>query len=180
MHRKLLTATIALLFAGNLLAQPNAPSTHPPVETIGPNPQLAKPVMRTIPTVHIAPAKGWLEGARSVAKPDLAVAALATGLNHPRWVYVLLNSDVLAGESNAPPKQDDGKGIKGAVMGAAMKRAGAGIPSANRITLLRDSENDGRAEVGTTFLQELNSPIGMALVGNNFYVANSDAVLRFP
>ena len=177
-HRKLLTATIALHFAGNLLAQPNAPSTQPPVETIGPNPQLAKPVKRTIPTVHIAPAKGWPEGARPVAAPGLAVAALATGLDHPRWVYVLPNGDVLMAESNAPPKPDDGKGIKGAVMGAVMKRAG--IPSANRITLLRDSVGDGVAEVRTTFLQGLNSPIGMALVGSNFYVANLDAVLRFP
>ena len=180
MHRKLLTATIALLFAGNLLAQPNAPITHGPNETIGPNPQLAKPVKRMMPTVHIPPAKGWPEGARPVAAPGLTVAALATGLDHPRWVYVPPNGDALMAESNAPPKPDDGKSTKGAVMGAVMKRAGAGVQSANHVTLLRDADGDGVAEVGTTSLQGLNSPIGMALVGNNFYVANLDAVLRFP
>ena len=177
MHRKFFTASTVLLFSGSLLAQPN---TQPPANTIGPNPQLAKPNKQTIPTVHIAPAKGWPEGTRPVAAAGLSVSALATELEHPRWVYVLPNGDVLVAESNAPPKPEDGKGIKGAVMGLVMKRAGAGVPSANRITLLRDADGDGVAELRTTFLQGLNSPFGMALVGDNFYVANSDAVLRFP
>ncbi len=183
MHRKLLTASVALLCACSLPVQPNSPNspnTQPPAETIGPNPQLSKPAQQIIPTVHIAPAKGWPDGVLPVAAPGLTVAALATGLDHPRWVYVLPNGDVLVAESNAPPKPDDSKGIKGAVMGVVMKRAGAGVPSANRITLLRDADGDGVAEVRTTFLEGLNSPIGMVLVGNNFYVANSDAVLRFP
>ncbi len=177
MHRKLLITSIALLCAGGLSAQPN---TQPPAQTIGPNPQLAKPNKQTIPTVHIAPAKGWPEGVRPIAAAGLSVAALATGLDHPRWVYVLPNGDVLVAESNAPPRPEDGKGIKGAVMGVVMKRAGAGVPSANRITLLRDADGDGVAELRTTFLQGLNSPFGMALVGNNFYVANADAIVRFP
>ena len=177
MRHKFLTLSIALLSFGCLMAQPN---TQPPAQTIGPNPQLAKPHKQIIPTVHIAPAKGWPDDTRPIAAAGLSVAAFATGLDHPRWVYVLPNGDVLVAESNAPPKPDDGKGIKGAVMGAVMKRAGAGVPSANRITLLRDTDGDGVAEVRTTFLQGLNSPIGMALVGNNLYVANSDAVLRFP
>ena len=177
MHHKLLTTSAALLCAGSLLAQT---STQPPAHTIGPTPQLAKPDKQTIPTVHIAAAKGWPQGARPAAAAGLSVAALATGLDHPRWVYVLPNGDVLVAESNAPPKPDDGKGIKGAVMGLVMKRAGATVPSANRITLLRDVDGDGVAEVRTAFLQGLNAPFGMALVGDNFYVANSDAVVRFP
>jgi glucose/arabinose dehydrogenase len=177
MHRKLLIASIAQLFAGSLLAQL---STQPPAQTIGATPQLAKPNKQIIPTVHIAPAKGWPAGAQPVAADGLSVAPLATGLDHPRWVYVLPNGDVLVAESNAPPKPEDSKGIKGAVMGFVMKRAGATAPSANRITLLRDADGDGVAELRTTFLQGLNSPFGMALIGDNFYVANSDAVLRFP
>ena len=183
MPRKLLITSIALLCSGSLLAQPktpSAPSTQPPAHTIGPNPQLAKPNKQTIPTVHIAPAKGWPEGTGPTAASGLSVAALATGLDHPRWIYVLPNGDVLVAETNAPPKPEDGKGIKGAVMGAVMKRAGATAPTANRITLLRDVDGDGVAELRTTFLQGLNSPFGMALIGNNFYVANSDAIVRFP
>ncbi len=76
MHRKLLTATIALLFAGNLLAEPNAPSTQPPIETFGPNPQLAKPVKQTLPTVHIALAKGWPRGGQRVHGPSPRPASL--------------------------------------------------------------------------------------------------------
>ncbi|MDP1998320.1 MAG: sorbosone dehydrogenase family protein [Rhodoferax sp.] len=177
MHRKILIASIVQLCAGSLLAQP---STQPPADTIGATPQLPKPNRQFIPTVHIAPAKGWPAGVQPVAADGLAVAALATGLDHPRWVYVLPNGDVLVAESNAPAKPEDGKGIKGAVMGFVMKRAGAAVPSANRITLLRDADGDGVAELRTTFLQGLNSPFGMALIGDNFYVANSDAVLRFP
>ena len=181
MHRKILIASIAPLCAGSLLAQPSTqPSTQPPAQTIGANPQLPKPNKQMIPTVHIAPAKGWPVGTQPVAAAGLSVAPLATGLDHPRWVYVLPNGDVLVAESNAPPKPKDGKGIKGAVMGFVMKRAGATVPSANRITLLRDADGDGVAELRTTFLQGLNSPFGMALIGDNFYVANSDAVVRFP
>ena len=105
--------------------------------------------------------------------------ALATGLDHPRWLHVLPNGDVLVAESNAPPRPEQGKGIKGWIKKLFMKRAGAGVASANRITLLRDADGDGTAETRTVFLQGLNSPFGMALVGRNLYVANSDAVVRF-
>jgi glucose/arabinose dehydrogenase len=108
------------------------------------------------------------------------VAAFATDLDHPRWLYVLPNGDVLVAETNAPPKPEDGKGIKGWVMGLVMKRAGAHVPSANRITLLRDTDGDGVAEMRSVMLEGLNSPFGMALVGSDLYVANSDAVMRFP
>jgi glucose/arabinose dehydrogenase len=141
---------------------------------------LPQPVKQVIPTVHIAPAKGWPDGTGPIAAQGLAVAPMATGLDHPRWIYVLPNGDVLVAESNAPPKPADGKGIKGAIMGMVMKRAGAGVPSANRITLLRDVDGNGKADLRTTFLQGLNSPIGMALVGNTLYVANSDGIVSFP
>ncbi len=149
-------------------------------EDTGANPILPQPVKRLIPTVNIAPAKGWPQGVMPTAMAGMAVTPFATGLDHPRWVYVLPNGDVLVAESNAPPKPEDGKGIKGWVMGLVMARAGAAVPSANRITLLRDRDGDGVAEVRTVFLQNLMSPFGMALVGNDFYVANADAVVKFP
>jgi glucose/arabinose dehydrogenase len=130
--------------------------------------------------VHVAQAKGWSGGATPQAAEGLAVRAYASGLDHPRWVYVLPNGDVLVAETNAPPKPEDGKGIKGWFMKKAQKRAGAGVPSANRITLLRDADGDGAAETRTVFLNGLNSPFGMALVGNDLYVANTDAIVRFP
>src|SRR5471030_1511328 len=146
----------------------------------GPNPELPPPNTSPITTVHIAPAKGWSAGATPVAAPGLAVNAFATGLDHPRWIYVLPNGDVLVAETNAPPKPEDGKGIKGWIMKLVMKRAGAGTPSANRITLLRDADGDGVAETRTIFLAGLNSPFGMALVGGDLYIANSDSIMRFP
>ncbi|TDF65110.1 sorbosone dehydrogenase family protein [Cupriavidus sp. L7L] len=146
----------------------------------GPTPQLPPPNETAIPTVKIAPAVGWGQGQRPVAAEGMAVTAFADKLDHPRWVYVLPNGDVLVAESNAPPKPDDGKGIKGWIMKKVMKRAGAGTPSANRITLLRDSNGDGVADQRSIFLKNINSPFGMVLVGNDFYVAATDAVLRFP
>lgn len=146
---------------------------------IGPQPTLPPPHPTLLPTLHIAPAKGWPGGATPVAAAGLSVKALATGLDHPRWLHVLPNGDVLVAESNAPSRPEQGKGIKGWIKKMFMKRAGAGVPSANRITLLRDADGDGIAETRTIFLQGLNSPFGMALVGRNLYVANTDAVLRF-
>nr|WP_315187517.1 sorbosone dehydrogenase family protein [uncultured Albidiferax sp.] len=146
----------------------------------GPKPALPAPVVTVLPTVHIAPAKPWEQGMRPTAAPGTQVAALATGLVHPRWLYVLPNGDVLVAETNAPPKPEDGKGIKGWVMGVVMGWAGAGGASADRITLLRSSKGDGVVDVRTVLLDGLHSPFGMALVGSDLYVANTDAVLRFP
>ena len=147
---------------------------------IGPQPTLPPPRHTLIPTVNIAPARGWSPGAMPVAAPGTRVAAFASGLDHPRWLYVLPNGDVLVAETNAPPKPEDGKGIKSWVMGLVMKTAGARVPSANRITLLRDTNGDGVADLRSVLLENLNSPFGMALVGGNLYVANTDAVMRFP
>src|SRR5687768_1533166 len=113
----------------------------------GPNPTLVEPVKTVIPTVKVAPAKGWQPGTAPVAADGLKVTALVTGLDHPRWIHVLPNGDVLVAETNAPPRPEDSKGIKAKAMGFFMKKAGAGTPSANRITLLRDANGDGVAEL---------------------------------
>jgi len=145
----------------------------------GPQPTLPAPKSSWIPTINIATAKGWPAGEKPTAAEGFSVAALATALDHPRTLFVLPNGDVLVAETNAPPKPDDGSGIKGWVTKMVMGRAGAGVPSANRITLLRDADGDGKAETRSVFLENLNSPFGMALVGNDFYVANSDAIMKF-
>jgi glucose/arabinose dehydrogenase len=146
----------------------------------GPQPVLPEPKTALIPTVNIAPAKGWPDGATPHAANGLRVAAFASRLDHPRWLLALPNGDVLVAETNAPPKPEDGKGIRGWAMRLVMKRAGAGVPSPDRITLLRDTDGDGVADLRSVLLEGLHSPFGMALVGNDLYVANSDAVLRFP
>jgi glucose/arabinose dehydrogenase len=151
-----------------------------PEQATGPDPVLPPPKDTLIPTVKIAPAKGWPAGAKPVAADGRAVTAFAANLDHPRWIYVLPNGDVLVAETNAPPRPEEGKGIKGRAMTLVMKKAGAAVPSANRITLLRDSDGDGVAETRSVFLEGLNSPFGMTLVGSTLYVANTDAVVRFP
>ena len=145
-----------------------------------PQPALPPPSKSLIPTVNIAPAKGWSVGVQPLAATGMTVGAFAAGLEHPRWLYVLPNGDVLVAESNAPPKAQASKGIKSWIMGLVMSSAGAAVASPNRITLLRDTNGDGVADVRSVFLSGLNSPFGMALVGNELYVANTDAVLRFP
>ena len=152
----------------------------PPGASMGPAPAIPAPTKRLIPTVDIAPAKGWPQGVVPKAAPGLAVGAFGSGFVHPRWIYVLPNGDVLVAETNAPPRPDGAKGIKGWVMKKVMTRAGAAVPSANRITLLRDADGNGQAELRTEFLKGLNSPFGMALVGQTLYVANADGIVSFP
>lgn len=158
----------------------NEMATLPVSAGTGPHPTLPPPQQTLIPTVHIAPAEGWPAGAAPQAAAGMRVTAFARSLDHPRWLLVLPNGDVLVAETNAPSKPEDAKGIKGWVMGLVMERAGATVPSANRITLLRDTDGDGVADLSSVLLQGLNSPFGMALVGDTLYVADSDAVLRFP
>ena len=148
----------------------------------GPAPVLPEPNRALIPTVNVAPADSWPAGSKPVAAPGLAVSAYASALAHPRWLYVLPNGDVLVAETNkpAPPENADSGGIKGAIMQYQLKKAGATAATANRITLLRGVGANGAAASRSTFLEGLNSPFGMALVGNDLYRANADAVLRFP
>jgi glucose/arabinose dehydrogenase len=146
----------------------------------GPDPALPPPDPTLIPTVNIAPAKGWPEDTTPVAAEGLSVAAFADQLDHPRWLYVLPNGDVLVAETNAPPRPEDAGGIRGWMMKFFMERAGAGVPSADRVTLLRDADGDSVVETRSVFIEGLHSPFGMALVGSDFYVANTDALVRFP
>jgi glucose/arabinose dehydrogenase len=156
-------------------------SARLPVEAgTGPQPTLPAPQKSLIPTVNVAPARGWSEGNQPVGAQGTTVTAFAGQLDHPRWLYVLPNGDVLVAETNAPPKPEDGKGLKGKLFKAFQKKAGAGTESADRITLLRDADRDGRAEIRTVFVDGLSSPFGMVLVGNDFYIANSDALVLFP
>jgi glucose/arabinose dehydrogenase len=162
-----------------LLAACGESSKFPEDAGVGASPTLPEPNRTLIPTVNIAPAKGWPQGEKPKPAEGLAVNAFATGLEHPRWLHVLPNGDVLVAETSAPERPEDARGIKGFFYKMAQKRAGSGVASANRITLLRDADGDGVAETRTIFLQGLNSPFGMALVGRDFYVANTDAVMRF-
>ncbi|MEO7850639.1 MAG: sorbosone dehydrogenase family protein [Rubrivivax sp.] len=147
---------------------------------VGVQPVLVEPVRSIVPTVNIAPAQGWKLGSAPKGAEGTTVNAFATGLIHPRWLHVLPNGDVLVAETNAPARPQDGEGIKGWVMGLVMKRAGAAVPSPNRITLLRDADGDGIAEVRHVFMEGLNSPFGMLLIGDKLYVANTDAVVAVP
>jgi glucose/arabinose dehydrogenase len=146
----------------------------------GPHPELPEPVRALLPTVNIAKADPWPAGTHPTPAAGLAATAYATGLDHPRWLFVLPNGDVLVAESDHPANAQKETGIKAAVQGMVMKKAGAGTPSPNRIVLLRGLKADGTAQTNTVFMQDLNSPFGMALVGNDLYVANADALWRFP
>jgi glucose/arabinose dehydrogenase len=146
----------------------------------GPNPQLPAPSRSMFPTVNVVSAKGWSGEEKPVAASGLTVTAFARGLDHPRWLYVLPNGDVLVAETNAPARSSGYKGLKGWFFKRYQKKAGGGVPSANRITLLRDADADGVAETRSVLLGGLNSPFGMVLVGNDLFVANADALVRFP
>ncbi|UKE54845.1 sorbosone dehydrogenase family protein [Xanthomonas translucens pv. graminis] len=154
---------------------------HSIQDGMGPDPVLPDPVKRMIPTVKVAEVKRWAEGAAPVPADGLAVQAFARDLDHPRWMYVLPNGDVLVAETAAPPAPEkEGGGLRDKIQGAMMAKAGSTVPSANRITLLRDADGDGVAEVRTQFLKGLYSPFGIALVGDRLYVANADALVSFP
>lgn len=174
MTRALWSLTLSLAVVGCQTGR-----SLPIADSMGAKPALPAPKHRLIPTIRIATAIGWPAGVTPVGADGTQVQKFAEGLSHPRWLYVLPNGDVLVAESNAPPKPDDGKGLRGWVQKQFMKRAGAVTPSANRITLLRDVDGAGVAKTRTVFLEGLSSPIGMALVGNDFYVANSDSLVRY-
>ena len=146
----------------------------------GPRPELPSAHTSVIPTVNIAPVTARDPSTTPSSPAGFEVHAFATGLNHPRWLYTLPNGDVLVAESDAPAEHDEGSGIKGWIRKQVMKRAGAGVPSPDRIILLRDTNGDGLADSQTAFLTGLHSPFGMALIGDQFYVADTDALMRFP
>jgi glucose/arabinose dehydrogenase len=172
-----------LILSAYLLALPVLADSalQPTAAEYGPSPTIPPPEKSLIPTINVSKAVRWAGEATPRAAQGTRVSAVARGLQHPRWLYVLPNGDILVAEAEAPPKPADGKGVRGMVQKIAQKRAGSGAaPSANRITLLRDVRGDGSQVERHVFLHNLNSPIGMALVGDTFYVANTDAVVSFP
>jgi glucose/arabinose dehydrogenase len=171
---------IVIVLAGVLLWFATRPDVAQlPLEKVtGAKPELTNGRDQMIPTINVADVDRWKAGEAPVAAAGLKVERFAEGLDHPRNMITLPNGDVLVAETNSPPKS--GGGITGFVARWMMNKAGAGVPSANRISLLRDADQDGKAETKTPFITGLNSPFGMALVGNTLYVANTDAVLAFP
>ena len=180
MRKTLLIALVLVIVTGLLLFACAETAKLPVSAGVGPDPQLPEPADNLIPTVDIAPAVGWPEGSTPVPADGLSVNAFATGLDHPRWLYVLPNGDVLVAETNAQPPAEDEGGIKTWVMGKFMKKAGAAVPSAERLSILRDADGDGVAELNQPFISNLHSPFGMALIGDDLYIANTDGVVRVP
>ena len=178
-QRLLLRCVTSVLSFGAIMGC--ASSARLPIAAVtGPNPTISAPSTSYVPTVNVAKAIGWSGKDHPVAAMGTSVNAFARDLDHPRWLYVLPNGDVLVAESNAPPQPDNRTGVHSWFLRLFRNEGGTGGPSANRITLLRDADGDGVAETRTVFLSGLNSPIGMALVGNTLYVANTDGIVRFP
>ena len=144
----------------------------------GPAPQIPAGREQIFPTIAVADVDRWKTGEAPVVTPGLVVERFAEGLDHPRNLYTLPNGDILVAETNSPPRKMGG--VEGFVMKWLMGKAGADVPSANRITLLRDANGDGQAELKTPFLTGLNSPFGMVLIGEKLYVANTNGLLVFP
>jgi glucose/arabinose dehydrogenase len=173
---------IVAVIALTILAACGHTAEIPLAQSIGPAPELPPPSKTLIPTVKVAEAVGWPAGVAPVPAQGLRVQAFATGLEHPRWLLALPNGDVLVAETAAPPQPEQYKdnSLKGLFMAHFMKKAGSAVPSANRITLLRDADGDGVAEVRRPYITGLMSPFGMALVGSTLYVANADALVAYP
>ncbi|HTG63400.1 MAG TPA: sorbosone dehydrogenase family protein [Sphingomicrobium sp.] len=175
-HIPLLLAGTALLLA----SCGSEPSSTDISDYIGPNPKLVAPSKTTLPTVNVAEAKGWPAGKMPTPAQGLAVNEFAGGLDHPRWLLVLPNGDVLVAETDNPGTDKTGGTIRSTIQDMLMKKAGSSKPSANRISLLRDADGDGVAETKTALVTGLFSPFGMALANGELYVANADGVVAFP
>jgi glucose/arabinose dehydrogenase len=172
-------AALVLVSGGTLfyLSRPDVAQLSD-AELEGREPKFTTPRQQSIPTVVIAKPVGWGEKAAPVPAGELTVQRFAAGLDHPRQMLRLPNGDILVTETNSPPREP--QGLQDWIMGKLIGLAGAGGPSANRISLLRDADGDGVAEQRHVFLEGLNSPYGMALVGETLYVANTDAIMAFP
>ncbi|HEY8572349.1 sorbosone dehydrogenase family protein [Phenylobacterium sp.] len=174
--RVLLTGTLAAVAI--VLAACMAAGSSDPLVGFGPNPPLPKPQKALLPTIGAPDAVGWPAGAAPKAPPGFTVTRFAEGLDHPRWLLVLPNGDVLVAQSSSEPKPP--KGIRGFFQNLIMKKVGSQQPSPNLITLLRDGDGDGVAETRTVFARGVKRPFGMTLVGNTLYVATDHSVVRFP
>jgi glucose/arabinose dehydrogenase len=181
MRPRALAPSWAGLVTAALLATGCASSSKiPDRQGFGPTPVLPKPDSSLVPTINVVNAVGWGEHDTPIAADGLVVTAFARGLEHPRWLLVLPNGDVLVAETNAPERPEEGKGLRGWMFKRSQKKAGGAVPSANRITLLRDTDGDGIADVKKAFVTGLSSPFGMTLAGDTLYVANTDAIVKFP
>lgn len=178
-RRRAVRAALCSLVVGTLTACGSS-SRWAESQGMGASPALPAPETKLVPTVNVVDAVGWGDGETPTVPSGTTVDAFARDLAHPRWLYVLPNGDVLVAETNAPARPEDSTGLRGWLFSRFQKKAGGAAPSADRIMLLRDSDGDGRPETRTIFLTGLHSPFGMALVGDALYVANTDAVVRFP
>jgi glucose/arabinose dehydrogenase len=169
---------VALIGGAALQVRRLRDGSHEPAWGSTPAIPAARP-QGNIPTLKMPTARGWTEGQTPRAAPGLKVNAFATALKHPRWIHILPNDDVLIAESSTVPR-DGMRNLFDYAMVSTMKRARAVDVSANRITLLRDADGDGVAEIQQVFLDGLNQPFGMALLGDTFYVGNTDGVVAFP
>jgi hypothetical protein len=163
-----------------LLASCGDNAKLPREASYGANPQLPAPEKSLLPKYNVPSTKGWKDGETPKPADGLAVKAFARGLDHPRWLYVLPNGDVLVAETNHGTQWGDTMGFGGWLESFVQRVSGMFAKSPNRITLLRDTDGDGVADVKTVFLSGLNAPFGMVLAGNTLYVANTDALLAFP
>ncbi|HZZ90818.1 MAG TPA: sorbosone dehydrogenase family protein [Caulobacteraceae bacterium] len=179
MIRKSLFCASAL--AALCLAACASPGSPDPMVGFGPDPPLPPPQTSLLPGIGVPDVVMWPAGAAPRPPPGFVVTRYGEGLEHPRWLFVLPNGDVLVAESAAPPSVGDktNPGIRGWFQKMLMKKVHSIVPSPNKIILLRDADGDGVAETRTTFAQGLNSPFGMTLVGNTLYVANTDGVVGF-
>jgi len=173
---------LALIFAATSgLAGCSDDNTFDPMSQVGRNPNLPEPHQYLFPPTHIASVVGWKNDEKPTVAAGLKVEALATGLEHPRALYVLPKGDVLIVESQAPPSAPISR-PKDLVMKWVESQAtsGGGNQKSNRITLVRQGSEENGPQVRSVFLDNLNSPFGVALVGNDLYVANTDAIVRYP
>ena len=168
---------ILLLLSSALVACQTTSSNADQILSLGKNPILPAPSASMIPTINIAKASKWPDGVMPNVNNNFIINVYSKELVHPRWLYVLPNGDVLVAQSNKQSSKS--KGLKEVIAKHFMKRAGAGEESPDRITLLRDHNGDGVAELATDFLSDLHSPFGMALIGSDLYVANTNAIIRF-
>ena len=178
---KMRVATLVLMGAAGFLLAGCDDRGGDPTAEIGPHPNLPALQQFLFPPMHLASIVGWNKGETPTVPQGMKIQALATGLQHPRSLYVLPNGDVLVVESKAPAEHSVRR-PKDIIMGMVESwvTSGGNTGESNRITLLRDTNGDGVPDVRSVFLDHLNSPFGVALVGNDLYVANTDAIVRYP
>lgn len=175
-----LACRVALACGSILALTAAAPDDFDVKSQIGPNPVLPEPHQYLVPPMHLAKVVGWKDGETPTVPAGMTVTAIATGLEHPRSLFTLPNGDVLVIESRSPGLDPDSrpKNIVMNVIESIVTSAGL-THGSNRITLLRDTHGDGNYDFRSVFIDNLYSPFGVALVGDNLYVANTDAIIRF-